>query len=182
VLQRLCGVATHTHRFVQAVSGTGVRIAHTRKTTPGWRYLEQQAVLDGGGSPHRYNLSHTAMVKDNTLASLNASLSELCTALRERMPHTAMLEVECDTLEQIPVALDAGADVLLLDNMTPEQIKDAIHHINGRAIVEVSGGITLETLSQYALPGVDVISTSQITTAAPPVDIGLDALESMDPG
>jgi nicotinate-nucleotide pyrophosphorylase (carboxylating) len=175
LLQHLCGVATHTQRFVQAVAGGSIRIAHTRKTTPGLRYLEQQAVLHGGGSPHRYNLSHTAMVKDNTLATVSVPLNELTAAIRQRMPHTAKLEIECDSLQQITPALEAGADVLLLDNMTPQEVTEAVTLINGRATVEVSGGITLDTIHHFAIKGVDVISTSQITTAAPPIDIGLDA-------
>jgi nicotinate-nucleotide pyrophosphorylase (carboxylating) len=179
VLQRCCGIATHTRAYVEALEGTGVKLAHTRKTTPGWRWLEQQAVLDGGGAAHRYNLSHTAMVKDNLLASLPAdALPVLAQALRERLPHTARLEIECDTLEQIEPALATGAHVLLLDNMSPADVKTAVQMVQGRAVIEVSGGITLETIREKALPGVAVISTSQITLGAPPIDIGLDAVST----
>jgi nicotinate-nucleotide pyrophosphorylase (carboxylating) len=176
VLQHLSGVATLTHAFVQAVEGTSTKIVHTRKTLGGWRFLQQQAVLHGGGNSHRYNLSHTAMLKDNLIQSLEMPLEAVTHLVRQRLPHTAKLEIECDTLEQIPLALKAQAQVILLDNMTLDDIQEAVTLIAGRAVVEVSGGITLANVKAYAQAGVDVISTSQITMAAPPIDIGLDTL------
>ncbi len=176
VLQHLSGVATLTHAFVQAMEGTSTKVVHTRKTLGGWRFLQQQAVLDGGGSSHRYNLSHTAMLKDNLIQSLDVPLDEVTALVRQRLPHTAKLEIECDTLDQIPAALQAKADVILLDNMSLEDIQKAVALIAGQAIIEVSGGITLANVKAYAQAGVNIISTSQITMAAPPIDIGLDTL------
>jgi nicotinate-nucleotide pyrophosphorylase (carboxylating) len=174
LLQMLCAVATHTARFVKAVEGTGVKITHTRKMLPAWRYLQQQAVLDGGGFLHRYNLGHSMMLKDNLLQSAGLPTAELAKLLRRGLSHTATLEIECDSLSQISVALEAGADIILLDNMTLDEIQKAIHLIDKRAIVEVSGGITLENIRPYAELGADVLSTSQITVGVPPIDLGLD--------
>ena len=176
VLQHLSGIATLTHAFVQAVKGTPTKITHTRKTLAGWRFLQQQAVLHGGGFPHRYNLSHTAMLKDNLIQSLEMPLEAVTELVRQRLAHTAKLEIECDHLDQIPLALQAQADVILLDNMSLEDIQKAVALIAGQAVVEVSGGITLANVKAYAQTGVDVISTSQITLAAPPIDIGLDTV------
>ena len=173
-LQHLCGVATITSHFVEAVSGTSTKITHTRKTLPAWRYLEQQAVLDGGGVPHRYNLSHTAMFKDNLLQTVRVTPQELSHWILKRLPHTAKLEMECDSLAQIPEALSAHAEVILLDNMTLDEIQSAVQIIAGRAVIEVSGGMTLNNVKAYAEAGADIISSSQITLGAPPIDIGLD--------
>jgi nicotinate-nucleotide pyrophosphorylase (carboxylating) len=177
-LQHLCGIATETRRYADALAGTKTKITHTRKTTPGLRLLEQQAVLHGGGMPHRFNLGSCVMLKDNHLQALcrhgAMSLADAIQQLRARLSHTAKIEVEADTLEQVQQAADAGADIILLDNMTPEQIREALRIINGRAITEASGGITLETIRAYAETGVDCISTSKITLGVPAVDIGLD--------
>lgn len=175
-LQHLCGIATTTWGFVQRVEHTGCRITHTRKTTPLLRLVEQQAVLDGGGHVHRYNLGAAAMLKDNILQASGCSMAELAKAVRRRLPHTAKLEIEADTVDQVSEAIEAGADVILLDNMTIDEIQQAIALIAGRAIVEVSGGITLANVRAYAQLGVDVISTSQITLGATPIDIGLDVV------
>jgi nicotinate-nucleotide pyrophosphorylase (carboxylating) len=176
VLQQLSGVATLTHAFVQALQGTSTKVVHTRKTVGGWRFLQQQAVLHGGGGSHRYNLSHTAMLKDTLIQSVALPLNEITAKVRQRLAHTAKLEIECDQLAQVPLALEAKAEVILLDNMTLEEVQEAVRLIGGQAVVEVSGGITLANVKAYAQTGVDVISTSQITLAAPPIDLGLDAI------
>ncbi len=177
-MQHLCGIATQTQRYVQATQGTRTRITHTRKTTPGLRILEQQAVLDGGGAPHRFNLGTCVMLKDNHLEALSQSsdnaIAEAVTALRGRISHTTKIEVEADTLEQVSQAADAGADIILLDNMSPATITEALKRVNKRAITEASGGITLASVPEFAATGVDFISTSQITLGVPAIDIGLD--------
>jgi nicotinate-nucleotide pyrophosphorylase (carboxylating) len=173
-LQHLSGIATQTRRYVEAIQGTPCHITHTRKTLPGLRLLERQAVIDGGGSLHRYNLSHAAMVKDNHLQAIGMHMAEAVQRLRAMLPHTARLEVEADTLETAIIAAKEGADVIMLDNMTPEQVRDAMKHLPERVIVEVSGGITLENARAYAEAGAHVLSTSQITLSAPAIDIGLD--------
>lgn len=178
-LQHLCGVATATNRFVSAIVGTNTRITHTRKTTPGLRLLEQQAVLHGGGLPHRYNLGSCVMLKDNHLQALGVSgmqrpIAESVHVLRQRLSHTVKIEVEADTLAQVEEAVEAGADIILLDNMTPGQIRQALAIIAGRAITEASGGIGLQNVRDYAETGVDCISTSKITLGVQAIDIGLD--------
>ena len=177
-MQCLSGIATETSRYAEAIRGTQAKITHTRKTTPGLRILEQQAVLHGGGMPHRLNLSSCVMLKDNHLQALaDASENPIADAiaeLRNRLSHTIKIEVEADRLEQVQQAADAGADIILLDNMSPETIRQALTIINGRAISEASGGITLKTIRQYAETGVDYISTSKITLGVPAIDIGLD--------
>lgn len=177
-LQHLSGVATTTRRFVEVVAGTSTRIAHTRKTTPGLRLLEVQAVIDGGGYPHRFNLGQAAMVKDNHWQGSGQSLPELARHIKANLSHAARLIVEVETLEQIEPALAAGAEVLLLDNFLPETVTTARELIGGRAVIEVSGGITLETAAAYARAGADILSTSAITLGAPAVDLGLDVLSS----
>lgn len=177
-LQYLSGIATETRRYVDAVAGTSARITHTRKTTPGLRLLEQQAVIHGSGLPHRFNLGACVMLKDNHLQALGEDCENpIATAieqLRQRISHTTRIEVEADRLEQVQQAVDAGADIILLDNMSPEMIRDALAIIQKRAIAEASGGISLETLRAYAETGVDVISTSKITLGVASIDIGLD--------
>lgn len=173
ILQHLCGVATTTYQLVQAVSGTTSHITHTRKTLPGLRALQIQAVLDGGGTPHRKSLSHAAMIKDNHVAAAGGIDAAVAT-LRAKVGHTVRIEVECDTLAQVDEALTAGADVILLDNMSPEILKQAIQRIGTQAITEASGGVTLQTVRALAETGVQYISTSQMTLSAQAIDIGLD--------
>jgi nicotinate-nucleotide pyrophosphorylase (carboxylating) len=176
-LQHLSGIATETARYVQALAGTTTRVTDTRKTTPGLRLLEKKAVLDGGGSSHRYNLGSAVMLKDNHLSAFvegQRPLEEVVPALRKFLPHTTRIEVEVETLEQVQKAVEAQADIILLDNMGVELVQEAVALIANRAITEVSGGITLETLRSYAETGVDYISTSKITLGAPAVDIGMD--------
>lgn len=178
LLQHLCGIATETHRYVEAVSGTHAKVTHTRKTTPGLRILEQQAVLHGGGMPHRLNLGACVMLKDNHLQALATKsahpIADAIGQLRQRLSHTVKIEVEADRLEQVREAVEAGADIILLDNMTPEQIRETLTIIDKRAISEASGGINLQNIRAYAETGVDYISTSRITLGVPAIDIGLD--------
>lgn len=171
-MQHLCGIATTTRAYVEKLAGTPTRLTHTRKTTPGLRLLEQQAVIHGGGYPHRYNLASAVMVKDNHLQGVG--IAEAVRTLRSQIPHTMKIEVEADRLEQVQEAVEAGADIILLDNMTPAEIREALQLIDGRAITEASGGITLDSLRSYAETGVDVISTSKITLGVPAIDLGLD--------
>ncbi len=177
-LQFLSGIATETRRYVDAIAGTETKITHTRKTTPGLRLLEQQAVLHGGGMPHRINLGSCVMLKDNHLQALAPNhqnpIAEAIQELRGKLSHTTKIEVEADRLEQVQQAVDAGADIILLDNMSPELIRQALNLIQKRAISEASGGITLETIRSYAETGVDIISTSKITLGVAAIDIGLD--------
>lgn len=178
-LQHLSGIATETHRYTAVLKGTGARLTDTRKTTPGLRVLEKQAVVDGGGSPHRFNLGCAVMLKDNHLECLQkqkVSLAETVARLRQKISHTATIEVEVETLEALNEALEVGADIVLLDNMSVEMVSEAVRRIGDRAVIEVSGGITLDTLGAYAGTGVQYISTSKITLGAPSVDIGLDIL------
>lgn len=177
-LQYLSGIATETRRYVEAVAGTDTRITHTRKTTPGLRLLEQQAVLHGGGLPHRFNLGSCVMLKDNHLQALGEDCENPIAAaiaeLRRKISHTTRIEVEADHLEQVQQAVDAGADIILLDNMSPDVIRESLAIIQKRAVTEASGGISLETIRAYAETGVDLISTSKITLGVSSIDIGLD--------
>ncbi len=179
LLQRMSGVATLTARYVGAVAGTGARIVDTRKTTPGLRSLERQAVRDGGGRNHRRSLSDAVMAKDNHLALLTAGGTDLTTALRaarERMPHTAHLEVEVDRLDQIDAVLAGGADSIMLDNFSLEDLRTGVARIAGRAVVEASGGVSLDTVGAIAATGVDVISVGALTHSARALDLGLDVV------
>jgi len=176
-LQRLSGIATLTSRYVEAVRGTRARIVDTRKTTPGLRSLEKYAVRAGGGFNHRRDLSDAMMIKDNHLAVIRAlglSLTEAIKQARESLPHTLKIEIEVDRLDQIPEALAAGADIILLDNMSTEDLRRAVAMIDGRAMTEASGGVNLGTISEIAATGVDVISVGALTHSAPALDIGLD--------
>ncbi|MGR0318275.1 carboxylating nicotinate-nucleotide diphosphorylase [Agromyces sp. ZXT2-3] len=184
LVQRMSGVATLTARYVAAVEGTRARIVDTRKTTPGLRSLERQAVRDGGGRNHRRSLSDAVMAKDNHLAVLTAGGADLAEALRaarERMPHTAHLEVEVDRVEQIPAVLAGGADTIMLDNFDLDALRQGVELIDGRAIVEASGGVSLDTVAGIAATGVDVISVGALTHSARALDLGLDVVIESDP-
>lgn len=175
--QRMSGIATLTATFVDAVGGTGARIADTRKTTPGLREFERHAVVSGGGSNHRRSLSDAVMAKDNHLAVLRQSGQDLATALREalsRLPHTTHVVVEVDRLDQIPAVLDGGADTVLLDNFSLDDLRAGVALIAGRAVVEASGGVTPETVRPIAETGVQVISVGALTHSARALDLGLD--------
>ena len=172
-LGRLSGVATLTARYVEETTGTRARIAATRKTTPGLRALEKQAVVDGGGTPHRFGLFDGVMIKDNHIAAAGGVLAAVA-LIREHAPHVHRLEVEVDTLEQLDEALAAGAGAVLLDNMSTAQVNEAVRRGAGRALVEVSGGVRLERVRELAAAGVDIISVGALTTRADWIDIGLD--------
>jgi nicotinate-nucleotide pyrophosphorylase (carboxylating) len=175
-LCRLSGVATLTARFVAETSGTPARIAATRKTTPGLRALEKQAVVHGGGTPHRFGLFDAAMIKDNHIAAAGG-VRLAVELVRAGAAHLHALEVEVDTLEQLDEALAAGAAIVLLDNMDTPTVRAAVDRVAGRALVEVSGGVRLGRVRELAEAGVDVISVGALTTRAPWIDLGLD-LES----
>ncbi|MWB98148.1 carboxylating nicotinate-nucleotide diphosphorylase [Agromyces seonyuensis] len=178
LVQRMSGIATLTRRYVDAAAGTRARIVDTRKTTPGLRSLERQAVRDGGGRNHRRSLSDAVMAKDNHLAVLTAGgldLADALRALRDRMPHTAHLEVEVDRLDQLPAVLDSGVvGTIMLDNFTTAELAAGVELIAGRAVVEASGGVNLDTVAAIAASGVDVVSVGALTHSARALDLGLD--------
>lgn len=176
-LQRLSGIATQARRFADAVKGTGVRIVDTRKTTPGWRALEKYAVRCGGCFNHRSSLGEHVLIKDNHIAAAG-SLTRAVERCRAAAPHGAKIEVEAKTLAEVREACRAGAGIILLDNMTPAQVRAAVAVIAGRATIEVSGGVRFETLRDYALPGVDVISIGALTHSAVAADLSLDLRKS----
>ena len=171
-LQRLSGIATQARCYADAVRGTGVRIVDTRKTTPGFRALEKYAVRCGGCFNHRSSLGEHVLIKDNHIAAAG-SLTKAVQLCRAAAPHAAKIEVEAGTLAEVREACRAGAEVILLDNMTPAQVRAAVTVIAGRAIVEVSGGVRFDTLRDYALPSVDVISIGALTHSAPAADLSL---------
>ena len=174
-LQRLSGIATQARRYADAVAGTGVRIVDTRKTTPGWRALEKYAVRTGGCVNHRSSLGELVLIKDNHIAAAG-SLTKAVKLCRAAAPHGAKIEVEAGTLAEVREAVAARADIVLLDNMTPAEVRAAVQAIAGRALVEVSGGVKFDTLRDYALPGVDVISIGALTHSAIAVDLSLTVL------
>lgn len=181
--QRLSGVATLTRRYVDAVAGAAsasgqpVRLVDTRKTTPGLRVLEKAAVRAGGGHNHRFSLSDAVMLKDNHLSVLQSQgldLTGAIRAVRARIPHTMHLEVEVDRLDQLPAVIAAEPDTIMLDNFTVDDLRAGVALIAGRAIVEASGGVSLDTVRAIAETGVDVISVGALTHSAPALDLGLD--------
>jgi len=172
-LQRLSGIATQARRYADAVAGTGVRIVDTRKTTPGWRALEKYAVRTGGCFNHRSSLGEHVLIKDNHIAAAG-SLTRAVALCRAAAPHGAKIEVEAKTLAEVREALRARAEIILLDNMTPDQVRAAVKVIAGRAVVEISGGVKFHTLRAYAQPGVDVISIGALTHSAVAADLSLD--------
>jgi nicotinate-nucleotide pyrophosphorylase (carboxylating) len=174
-LQRLSGIATLARKYAAAVVATGVRIVDTRKTTPGWRALEKYAVRCGGCFNHRSSLGEHVLIKDNHIAAAGSILRAVKLA-RASAPHVAKIEVEAKTMREVREALRAGADVILLDNMSPAEVRSAVAEIAGAAVVEVSGGVRYETLGDYAVPGVDVISVGALTHSATAVDLSLTIL------
>lgn len=172
-LQRLCGVATLTRRFAQEVAGTGARITDTRKTTPGLRALEKAAVLAGGGSNHRYALYDGILIKDNHIR-LAGGIARAVAAARNGAPHSLRIEVETAHIHEVREALDAGADIIMLDNMDDDTIAEALRVIDGRALVEASGNMCLERVRRVGELGVDLISVGGLTHSAPSVDISLE--------
>lgn len=175
--QRLSGISTATAGYVAAVGGTGARVVDTRKTTPGLRLLERHAVRCGGGHNHRFSLSDAVMVKDNHLGVLlaaGADLTEALRGIRDRVPHTTSIEVEVDRLAQIEPVLAAGVDVIMLDNFTLDELREGVALVAGRAIVEASGNVRLDTVRAIAETGVDVISVGALTHSVRSLDLGLD--------
>ncbi len=173
IVQRLSGIATETARYVAAIAHTRARLIDTRKTTPGLRMLEKHAVMCGGGLNHRLGLDNGVMLKDNHIA-VCGGIGPAVARARAKLPILSKIEVECDRLAQVREAVEAGADVIMLDNMPLPEMRDAVAHVAGRARVEASGGIRFDTIGPIAETGVDYISTSKITQSAPAVDIGLD--------
>lgn len=173
LLQRLSGIATYTAQFVKEVEGYPVRITDTRKTTPGLRILEKYAVTCGGGHNHRFNLADGVIIKDNHIAACG-SIRQAVELIRKKVPHTIRIEVETDTLSQVLECIDCNVDIIMLDNMPPEMMTEAVQVINGKAIVEASGGVNLNTVRKIAKCGVDVISIGALTHSAQACDIGMD--------
>ena len=176
-VQRLSGIATETHRYVEAVEGTHARIVDTRKTTPGLRRLEKYAVVMGGGQNHRRNLADGILIKDNHIEAMELQgigIGDVVRRALEGAPHTIKVEIEVETIEQLEEVLDAGADLVLLDNMGVEQMAAAVMIADGRAMLEASGGITLDTVRAIAETGVDIISVGALTHSARALNVGLD--------
>ena len=173
-LQRLSGIATLSRQFADAAekAGTGLRIVDTRKTTPAHRALEKYAVRCGGCFNHRSSLGEHVLIKDNHIAA-SGSLTGAIRKARAAAPHCAKIEVEVTTLSEIGEAMTAGAEIIMLDNMSPDQVREAVSLIGGKAIVEISGGVGLESVADYALPGVDVISVGALTHSARAVDLSM---------
>jgi nicotinate-nucleotide pyrophosphorylase (carboxylating) len=173
-LQRLSGIATLTAKFVAAVRGTDAKILDTRKTTPGWRSLEKYAVRAGGGTNHRLDLSTAILIKDNHLRALDGDLELAIQRTRELAPRGTKVEVECDRIAQVRAAIEAGADMVLLDNMKVDEIRRCVELVDGRAILEASGGVNLTNVRAIAKTGVDWISVGALTHSAPSLDLALD--------
>jgi nicotinate-nucleotide pyrophosphorylase (carboxylating) len=172
--QRLSGVATLTRRYVDAVpQGSALRITDTRKTTPGLRALERYAVRAGGGSNHRNDLGSAILIKDNHIEAAG-SITAAIESARRFAPHTSRIEVEVESLDALDEALRAGADIVMLDNFAPEALAEAVKRTRGKALCEVSGGVTLERIPELARAGVDVVSVGALTHSAPAADISLD--------
>lgn len=173
LLGRMSGIATMTRAVVQAVEGTGAAIADTRKTTPGLRALEKHAVRMGGGANHRFSLGDAVMIKDNHIA-VAGGIAEAVRAVRASVGHTVKIEVEVDALEQLAVLLEDPVDVVLLDNMDPATLREAVAMVDGKMVTEASGGITLENAREIAETGVDVLSLGWLTHSVAQLDVGLD--------
>ena len=180
ILQHMSGIATETRRFVDAVKGYDVRIVDTRKTGPGLRSIQKYAVRVGGGSNHRQNLGDGVLIKDNHLAALSnegIGLAEIVRRARSNTPHPLKIEVEVETIDQVSEALSANADILLLDNMPIATMQKAVTLIDGRAITEASGNVSLENVREIAASGVDMISIGRLTHSVKALDISLDLIK-----
>ena len=172
-IQRMSGIATETNKYQSAIGNLKAKIVDTRKTTPGFRAFEKYSVKVGGGSLHRFNLSDCAMIKDNHI-KYAGSLTKAVEILKKHISHAHKIEVECDTIEQVKEAVACGADIIMLDNMSLEQMKNCVELISGKAIVEASGNVNLISIRSIAETGVDIISSSAIVAKAPTLDLGLD--------
>ena len=178
-LQRLSGIATHTRRFVDAVAGTRAAVVDTRKTAPGWRALDKAAVVAGGGRNHRADLASGVLIKDNHIAACG-SIDAAVRRARAGAPHLLKVQVEVSTLEQLDEALAAGAEAVLLDNVTSAMAKELCARVAGRVPVELSGNVRLDTIRGYAEAGVDLISVGALTHSAPAADLSLE-MEVLSP-
>jgi nicotinate-nucleotide pyrophosphorylase (carboxylating) len=172
-LQRMSGIATRTAKFVELVRYYNAKIVDTRKTTPGLRALEKYAVVVGGGRNHRFGLFDAVLIKDNHI-EIAGGVKQAVMAARQQIPHTMRIEVEVETLEQIDEALEVKADIIMLDNMAPDVMREAVERIGGRALTEASGGVTEETIVDIAKTGVDYISIGALTHSIKALDISLD--------
>lgn len=172
-VQRMSGIATETNKYQKAIGEYSAKIVDTRKTTPLFRAFEKYSVKTGGGSLHRFNLSDCAMIKDNHI-KYAGSLTKAVEKLRKDISHAHKIEVECDTVEQVKEAVKCGADIIMLDNMDLDTMRECVNIINHRAIVEASGNVNLLTVHDIASTGVDIISSSAIVAKAPTLDLGLD--------
>lgn len=172
-VQRMSGIATETNKYQKAIGDLPCKIVDTRKTTPGFRAFEKYSVKVGGGALHRFNLSDCAMIKDNHI-QVAGSVTNAVKLVKENLSHAHKIELECDTIEQIKEALPLGVDIIMLDNMSLEQMKEAVELIDHKAVVEASGNVHLETVRAIAECGVDIISSSAIVAKAPTLDIALD--------
>lgn len=172
-VQRMSAIATETNKYQSAIGNYPAKIADTRKTTPGFRAFEKYSVKMGGGALHRFNLSDCAMIKDNHI-KFAGSLTNAVNKLKVNLSHAHKIEVECDTIEQVREALACGADIIMLDNMSVEMMRDCVKLINKKAVVEASGNVNLSTVQEIAATGVDIISSSAIVAKAGTLDLGLD--------
>jgi len=171
-LQHLSGIATHVCSYMDSIANKNVRLVDTRKTTPGWRALEKYAVRVGGAHNHRMGLYDGVLIKDNHIA-VCGSIKKAIESIKNKLSHLVKIEVEVSGIDEVKEALEAGADVIMLDNMDIYQIKEAIELINGKSVVEISGGITIDSLNQLADTGVDIISAGALTHSARSVDISM---------
>ena len=174
-IQRMSGIATETNKYQKAIGDLPAKIVDTRKTTPNFRAFEKYAVKTGGGALHRFNLSDCAMIKDNHI-KFAGSITNAVKQLRKNISHAHKIEVECDTLEQVEEAVDVKADIIMLDNMSLDDMTEACEIVDGQAIIEASGNVTLDTVRSIAECGVDIISSSAIVAKAPTLDLGMDIL------
>ncbi len=172
-VQRMSGIATETKKYQDAIGDYPAKIVDTRKTTPGFRAFEKYSVKMGGGALHRFNLSDCAMIKDNHI-KFAGSLTNAVRKLKENLSHAHKIEVECDTMAQVKEALACGVDIIMLDNMDVDRMKECVKLIDKKAIVEASGNVNLSTVNEIASTGVDIISSSAIVAKAPTLDLGLD--------
>jgi len=172
LFQRMCGIATATRKFADILEGTRSKIVDTRKTAPGLRYLDKAAVRIGGGTNHRFCLSDGVLIKDNHIRAAGGITAAVKKA-RAYIPHTIKIEVETESMEQVKEALSAGAEIIMLDNMSPAALKEAVDYINGRALTEASGNITLDNVRAVAETGVDLISSGSLTHSVKAADISL---------
>lgn len=172
-IQRMSGIATETHKYQEAIGDLPCKIVDTRKTTPNFRAFEKYSVKVGGGALHRFNLSDCAMIKDNHI-QVAGSVTNAVKLVKANLSHAHKIELECDTIDQIKEALPLGVDIIMLDNMTLDEMKEAVKLINHKAIVEASGNVHLDTVRQIAECGVDIISSSAIVAKANTLDIALD--------